>query len=80
MKIYIAGPIAGDPDYKKKFDAVERGYCPAEDYVKVFNPASLPVGLLREEYMTLCLPMLLMSDLVVLLPGWEKSGGAGCVI
>ena len=21
MKIYIAGPITGDPDYKKKFDA-----------------------------------------------------------
>lgn len=40
-KIYIAGKITGDPDYKAKFDAA------AEDYKKRATLFLTPLGCLR---------------------------------
>lgn len=40
------------------------------------NPAILPAGLTQGEYMQLCLPMVAISDQVVMLEGWETSEGA----
>lgn len=75
MKVYIAGPISGDPEYRKKFGAVAELYRTAREVV-ILNPAELPEGLTRAEYMSICLPMLLAADRVVFLPGWTESGGA----
>ena len=70
-KIYIAGKIAGDPDYKSKFGIV------AEDYRKrgyvVLNPAQMPKGMQKADYMRICFAMIDTADVVIFLPGYETS-------
>lgn len=73
-KIYIAGPISNNPEYKKHFDRVERELNRL-DYI-VLNPSILPKGLTQEEYMRICIPMLNIADSVYMLKGWEDSVGA----
>lgn len=74
MKIYIAGKITGDPDYYKKFWQVESNL--EKDGHIVLNPADLPEGLSREEYMQICIPMIFAADKVVFLPDSSDSNGA----
>lgn len=74
MKIYISGPITGVPGYYERFDAGaravrRRGHTPV-------NPARHPEGLTRREYMRMDLMDLMASDAVLMLPGWDHSGGA----
>lgn len=73
-KIYIAGKIAGQSDYKAKFEAA------AQDYEKmgytVLNPAKLPTGLLPADYMRICFAMIDTADVVAFLPDYESSLGA----
>lgn len=74
LKVYLAGKITGDPNYRANFAAYEalaadKGYIP-------LNPAVLPRGLTEAEYMRICLAMVDCADLVWLLPGWEDSEGA----
>lgn len=73
-KVYIAGKITGDPDYKAKFDAAatvlrEQGHV-------VLNPATLPAGLSTGDYMRICFAMIDCVDMVVLLSDWRESAGA----
>lgn len=74
MKVYIAGPITGHPDYKQHFKRMEHRL-KNQGHV-VLNPAELPVGLEQEEYMKICLAMVDVSDAVLMLKGWEHSAGA----
>ena len=75
MKIYIAGPMTGLPDYNRPaFNKMAKAL-KGLDYV-VLNPAVLPDGLRYCEYMAITLKMVEICDIVVLLPGWEKSKGA----
>ncbi len=76
MKYYIAGPITGDPDYKRKFAAAAEIFREGWPDDVAINPAVLPEGMSPADYMKICLPMLLASDGVFLLPGWETSAGA----
>lgn len=74
MKIYIAGRISGDSDYRQKFGRAaalltERGY-------SVLNPAVLPAALSDAEAMRICLAMIDAADIVALLPDWKESKGA----
>ena len=73
-KIYLAGRITGDPDYREKF-ADAAAALEAEGHI-VLNPATLPRGMENSEYMAACLPMLMLADEIALLPGWEDSFGA----
>ena len=75
MKIYIAGKITGDPEYRKKFADAElrvRGH--GENVV--LNPAVLPEGLDGEDYMRICLSMLDSADAIYMLRDWPHSEGA----
>lgn len=75
MKIYIAGKITGNPNYRNEFSLAENVYG-SHGHI-ILNPAALPDGLGEAaDYMRICLPMLLSADCVVLLPNWKTSGGA----
>jgi hypothetical protein len=75
MKIYIAGPMTGLPDYNRpSFNAEasrlnDEGHC-------VLNPAVLPSGLTQHEYMDICMAMVRSAEVVYLLKGWRNSEGA----
>lgn len=74
LKIYIAGKINGDENYREKFENAERLL--SREGHAVLNPASLPCGMSSEDYMAICWTMLSRADIVVFLPDWEESRGA----
>lgn len=73
-KIYIAGKIAGDPEYKKKFDyaAIQLS---GEGEI-VLNPAELPEGMNEADYMRICFSMMESADIIYMLRDWRDSKGA----
>lgn len=92
MKVYLAGKISGDPDYKKKFHftrlnikkalrILDEGYEQFNDIVKtvepvVLNPADLPGRMAPADYMKICFAMIDCSDFVVFQPETPSSPGA----
>ena len=74
MKIYLAGKITGDDNYKEKF-------AEGEEKLKrkghiVLSPAILPEGLTVSDYMRICFAMIDCADAVAFLPDWNESKGA----
>lgn len=73
-KIYISGRITGDENYRAKFqnaqESLESLGC------IVLNPANLPAGLSRADYMRINFSMIDSADMVVLLTDWRESEGA----
>lgn len=74
-KIYIAGKITGDPEYKAKFAVAEKRLRSVPENV-VLNPAALPTGLEYVDYMNICYAMLNVADKAVFLPDYRYSDGA----
>lgn len=74
MKIYIAGKIAGDQEYREKFGKAAKAL--HDQGHTVLNPAILPEGLEQADYMRICLAMLDSADLAVFLPDYQESAGA----
>ena len=74
MKIYLSGAVSAGPDYKQKFDAVADKLKQAGH--SVLNPASLPEGMKKADYMSINFQMLFTADLVGMLPDWHQSAGA----
>lgn len=77
MKIYIAGKITGDPEYKDKFARAEAKLRETHEVDVILNPADLPEGMQPGDYMQICLAMLDVADAAVFLPDWGESAGAG---
>jgi len=73
-KVYIAGKITGDENYKRRFAAVQK-LIESRGHV-VLNPAALPQGMSNSDYMRICMAMIDVADLVAFIPGFEKSCGA----
>lgn len=73
--VYIAGPMTGIPLFNRPAFNLEAYRLDHEGYA-VLNPATLPDGLSQDQYMSICIPMLMAADVVVMLPGWLKSDGA----
>lgn len=67
MKVYLAGKIAGDPNYREKFAAAAKKL-EERAGVTVISPAVTPEGLKKADYMRICFAMFL--------PDWEDSPGA----
>ena len=74
MKIYIAGKITGNENYREEFAKAQAEL--EKDGHIVLNPAVLPEGLTKGEYMRICFAMIDVADQVVFLPGWQDSDGA----
>lgn len=74
MKVYIAGKITGDPNYRDRFHEAEQAL-QYEGHI-VLNPADLPQGMANSDYMKICFAMIDAADVVAFLPGWEESKGA----
>lgn len=74
MKIYIAGKIAGDDDYRVKFLRA-RVELEREGNI-ILTPAVLPDGMETGDYMKICFAMIDVADAVAFLPDWPESPGA----
>jgi len=85
MKLYLAGPMRGYPEFnfpafhQAAAELREAGYevwSPAErDLDEGFNPKTDQARSLKY-YMRLDLPAVLDADAVAVLEGWERSTGA----
>ena len=74
MKVYLAGKITGDPNYREKFAAAAKKL-EERAGVTVISPAVTPEGLKKADYMRICFAMLESADTAVFLPDWEDSPG-----
>jgi len=74
IKLYIAGKITGDPDYKAKFAEAQREF--EKQGYTVLNPCWMPQGLQPADYMRMCFAMIDTADVVAFLPGFSRSPGA----
>jgi hypothetical protein len=74
VKVYIAGKITGNPEYKSQFAEAEQEL-KAEGHT-VMNPAILPDGFQHHEYMRMCFAMIDVCDVVYMLNTWIDSKGA----
>lgn len=72
--VYLSGPISGVPDYKKTFDLAELSL--TDCGLTVLNPAALPEGMTKEQYMRINFASIDAATAVMMLPGWENSDGA----
>lgn len=74
MKVYIAGKITGDPNYKAKFGRAKTELEKQGNIV--LDPAILPEGMTPEDYMRICFAMIDCADAVAFLPDYYESRGA----
>ena len=74
MKIYIAGKITGDKDYRAKFEAAAV-QLEAAGYI-VLSPATLPEGMSAADYMRICYAMIDVADEAYFLRDYHESDGA----
>lgn len=77
MKVYIAGPMTGLPDYNRLafHDAADALHGLGHEPL---NPAAIDLGgdAVWQDYMRATTRLLTQADAVCVLPGWEKSRGA----
>lgn len=73
--VYICGPMSGFALSNRPAFNLE-AYRLTNNGYNVLNPAALPDGLTQSQYMSICLPMLMAADSILMLCGWEESLGA----
>lgn len=61
MKVYLAGKITGDSNYREKFAAAAKKL-EERAGVTVISPAVTPEGLKKADYMRICFAMLESAD------------------
>lgn len=73
MKIYLAGRITGNPNYKEQFEKKQKEL-EAQGHI-VINPVK-PEGFNYKDYIDMGLCELKYCDAIYMLKGWEYSEGA----
>lgn len=76
MKVYIAGKITGNPNYKADFQKARYFFSARQGSYEVLDPSALPEGMTPADYMQICFSMLFAADAVAFLPNTHNSGGA----
>ena len=77
MKVYIAGKITGNPNFKDVFKKAELAL-KLQGHI-VLSPADTIARIQRlehHEYLHICYAMVDVADAVALLPNWKDSKGA----
>ncbi|MES4611383.1 DUF4406 domain-containing protein [Ewingella sp. CoE-038-23] len=75
MKIYIAGPMTGLPQFNRPAFLQAALNLSFQKHTPL-NPAMLPDGMTEADYMAIGLTMLQRADAIYLLNGWKFSAGA----
>ena len=76
IKIYIAGKITGNPQYRIEFSELKMQLLKSYPQAAILNPASLPAGMTAADYMRICFAMIDSADLVVFSHNAVQSKGA----
>ena len=81
MRIYLSGPITGQQNYRRVFREAQ-SILESLGHDDIVNPAELcsVVNVEKMDYeqlMNICIDLLTTCDVLILLPGWEKSHGCG---
>ena len=71
---YLSGPITGVERYWEAFEAAEDALV-TQGHI-VLNPAKLPDGMTKQQYMLINIAQITAADVVYFLPGWQASAGA----
>jgi nucleoside 2-deoxyribosyltransferase len=75
MRVYIAGPMTGLPDFNYPAFHAEAARLRELGY-RVSNPAENQAQVNWQYYMRAAIRMMLLCDAVALLPNWKQSRGA----
>ena len=76
MRVYLAGPITGVPDYRRRFADAAQAVAAAGHEPVSPTDAVPPADGSWEGWMRATTSLLTTTDGVALLPGWETSRGA----
>lgn len=74
MKLYLAGKITGNPNYRSQFDEVAKVL--ATEGHTIMYSTNLPAGYTHDEYLHICFAMIDVCEGIALLPNWKESRGA----
>jgi len=79
MRIYLSGPITNEKNYRLNFLRAEntvRSHIKGSVIVSPMRLEDILLNGTHKEFMELCYLLLGMSDIMVMLKGWQKSKGA----
>ena len=80
LNVYLSGPITGTDDYQNRFEFGEiKVHQKFGDAARAINPVKiaeqLPESITYEEIMQICFDTIRACEVVLLMPGWERSMG-----
>lgn len=80
LHVYLSGPVTGTEDFKDRFEFGEvKVHQKFGNTARAINPVKiaeqLPQNITYEAIMQICFDALKACDIVLLMPGWERSMG-----